>query len=97
MGACADDGVRISTTAGESIEVSKISENSIYSCNSSYQEMGVDGTIVRRSEMIIREQEVIYSVDNLINDRPVTRSRGNVMDLSNVMKGPIEFKCHRYE
>ena len=47
----------------------------------------VDGTIVRRSEMIIREQEVIYPVDNLINDRPVTRSRGNVMDLLNVIVG----------
>ena len=97
MGACADDGVRISTTAGESIEVSKISENCIYSRNSSYQEIVVGGNIVHRSEMIIREQEVIYPVDNLINDRPVTRSRGNVMDLPNVMKGPIELKCHRYE
>ena len=97
MGACADDGVRISTTAGESIEVSKISENCIYSRNSSYQEIVVGGNIVHRSEMIIREQEVIYPVDNLTNDRLVTRSRGNLMDLPNVMKGPIELKCHRYE
>ena len=50
-----------------------------------------DGSILETIERL-----VVVS-PSLPHDRPVTRSRGNVMELPNVMKGPIEFQKYKLD
>ena len=102
MGARADDGVRASTPAGESMNASRTCESSLHVTNTSYKEVTserleesivMNGTLVRRTATIVVEKELVRPVDT--GNGPATRSHGRVLDLPRVMKAPIEFKRNR--
>ena len=53
---------------------------------------------------VLTDGSVLETIERLVvvspslpHDRPVTRSRGNVMELPNVMKGPIEFQKYKLD
>ena len=59
-------------------------------------ETGVRTSVLTDDSSMIEIEKVVLS-PALPSNRPATRSRGNVMDLPNVMRGPLEFKKYKLD